>query len=69
LAQRYDTPLRPLLRAGVAPAEVIVEELNREPYSLVVLGVTRRPGELLSLGSTAQEVLARSPQSVLLHAS
>jgi hypothetical protein len=51
----YDTPLRMLLRAGPKPSEVIVEELNRHPYSLVILGVTRRPGTLLSLGSAARE--------------
>ena len=69
IAQQYATPLRPLLRAGRQPAEAIVEEINRGAYSLVVLGVTQRPGERLSLGATARVVLARSPQSVLLHAS
>ena len=69
LAQQYATPLRPLLRTGSRPAEAIVEEINRGPYSLVVLGVTRRPGDTLSLGATAREVLERSAQSVLLHVS
>jgi len=69
LAQQYGPPLRPLLRVGRQPAEAIVEEINRGTYSLVVLGVTQRPGETLSLGATARVLLARSPQSVLLHAS
>jgi nucleotide-binding universal stress UspA family protein len=54
---------------GRQPAEAIVEEINRGTYSLVVLGVTQRPGETLSLGATARVLLARSSQSVLLHAS
>jgi nucleotide-binding universal stress UspA family protein len=69
LAEQYGATLRPLLRNGRDPAGVIVEELTRGAHNLVVLGVTQRPGDTLSLGATARELLARSPQSVLLHAS
>ncbi len=69
LAQQYGTPLTARLRTAVDPAAAIIEELNRQPYDLVILGVTKRPGETLSLGATARAVLVSSPQSILLHAS
>ena len=69
LAQQYGTPLSVRQRTAADPAAAIVQELHRQPYGLVVLGVTQRPGETLSLGATARTVLVRSPQSVLLHAS
>ena len=47
----------------------ILQELANGDYNLLVLGVTQRPGITLALGATAREVLARSTQSVLLHAS
>ena len=69
LAQQYGTPLTTRHRTAANPAAEIVQELHRQPYELVVLGVTQRPGETLSLGATARAVLASSPRSVLLHAS
>jgi nucleotide-binding universal stress UspA family protein len=69
LAEQYGAALRPLLRTGNDPASIIVQELTRGAHNLVVLGVTQRPGDTLSLGATARVLLARSPQSVLLHSS
>lgn len=69
LAEQYGTRVETLLRSGGDPAQAILEELGRGPYTVVILGVTRRPGESLSLGATARVVLAHSPQSVILHAS
>jgi nucleotide-binding universal stress UspA family protein len=69
LANQYGAQLRPLARHGSDPAEVVVQEIERGHYNLVVLGVTQRPGETLAVGTTARLVLARSTQSVLLHAS
>ena len=58
-----------LSRQSSDPAEVVVQELERGHYNLVVLGVTQRPGETLAVGTTARVVLAQSAQSVVLHAS
>jgi nucleotide-binding universal stress UspA family protein len=69
LAHQYGTQMRPLARTGSVPADVVVEELERGNYNLLVLGATQRPGETLALGTTARVVLARSVQSVLLLAS
>ena len=69
LAQQYGATLTTLLRSAAEPAAGILLEIKRLPYTLVVLGVTRRPGETLALGATARAVLADSPHAVLLHAS
>jgi nucleotide-binding universal stress UspA family protein len=68
LAERYDVALRNTTRADVAPDEAIRREAGRG-YDLVVLGVSRRPGEMLFFGNTAAAVLERSPTSILFVAS
>jgi len=68
LAERYDVPLRNTTRADMAPDEAIRREAGRG-YDLVVLGVSRRPGEMLFFGNTAAAVLERSPTSILFVAS
>jgi Kef-type K+ transport system membrane component KefB/nucleotide-binding universal stress UspA family protein len=68
LAERYDVPLRSTTRADMAPDEAILREAGRG-YDLVVLGVSRRPGDVLFFGNTAAAVLERSPTSNLFVAS
>jgi Kef-type K+ transport system membrane component KefB/nucleotide-binding universal stress UspA family protein len=68
LAERHDVPLRNTTRADVAPDQAILREANRG-YDLVVLGVSRRPGDMLFFGNTAAAVLERSPTSILFVAS
>jgi Kef-type K+ transport system membrane component KefB/nucleotide-binding universal stress UspA family protein len=68
LAERYDVPLRNTTRADIAPDEAIRREAGRG-YDLVVLGVSRRPGDVLFFGNTAAAVLERSPTSILFVAS
>ncbi len=68
LAERYEVKLRTLTRANVAPDEAILGEA-RNGYDLVVLGVSRRPGDTLFFGNTATAVLDRSKVSNLFVAS
>jgi len=68
LAERYEVPLRNTTLADMAPDEAIRREAGRG-YDLVVLGVSRRPGEMLFFGNTAAAVLERSPTSILFVAS
>jgi nucleotide-binding universal stress UspA family protein len=68
LAERYDVALRSATRADIAPDEAILREGGRG-YDLVVLGVSRRPGDMLFFGNTAASVLERSPTSILFVAS
>jgi Kef-type K+ transport system membrane component KefB/nucleotide-binding universal stress UspA family protein len=68
LADRYAINLRSATRANMAPDEAILREAKRG-YDLIVLGVSRRPGETLFFGNTAAAVLDRSDTSHLFVAS
>ena len=68
LAERYDVPLRNTTRADMAPDQAILREAGRG-YDLVVLGVSRRPGDVLFFGNTAVAVHERPPTSILFVAS
>ena len=68
LGDRYDVDVRSTTLANLAPADAIIREAKRG-YDLVVLGVSRRPGETLFFGDTAASVLERSDTSNLFVAS
>jgi Kef-type K+ transport system membrane component KefB/nucleotide-binding universal stress UspA family protein len=68
LGDRYDVEVRSTTRANLAPGEAIIREAKRG-YDLVVLGVSRRPGDTLFFGDTAAAVLERSDTSNLFVAS
>jgi Kef-type K+ transport system membrane component KefB/nucleotide-binding universal stress UspA family protein len=68
LADRYKVNLRNTTRANMAPDEAILRESKRG-YDLIVLGVSRRPGDMLFFGNTAASVLDRSETSNLFVAS
>src|SRR5690242_5553121 len=68
LAERHDVPLRNATRTDMAPDAAILREADRG-YDLVILGVSRRPGDVLFFGNTAAAVLERSPTSILFVAS
>ncbi len=69
LADRYDRNVRTALRVDIAADEAILKEARRGRYDLIILGVTRRPGETLSFGNTAAAVLESSDTSILFVAS
>jgi K+:H+ antiporter len=69
LAETYDTEVRTAVRADVAAEDAILKELSRKPYSLVVIGAGRRPGEKLFFGDTAAALLEKSERSLLFIAS
>ncbi len=68
LADRYEVRVRSTMRANMAPDEAILRESKRG-YDLIVLGVSRRPGDTLFFGNTAAAVLDRSETSNLFVAS
>jgi nucleotide-binding universal stress UspA family protein len=68
LAERYEVDLRLKTRANVAPDKAILDE-SKHGYELIVLGVSRRPGDTLHFGNTAGAVLDRSNVSNLFVAS
>ena len=68
LADRYEVKLHSTTRANMAPDKAILRE-SRRGYDLIVLGVSRRPGDALFFGNTATAVLDRSEVSNLFVAS
>ena len=68
LGDRYDVDVRSTTLTNLAPGEAIIREAKRG-YDLVVLGVSRRPGDTLFFGDTAASVLERSDTSNLFVAS
>jgi nucleotide-binding universal stress UspA family protein len=69
LADRYDTKVRTAMRIDVTADDAILKEARRGKYDLIILGVTRRPGETLSFGNMAAALLENSDMSILFVAS
>jgi nucleotide-binding universal stress UspA family protein len=69
LADRYDTGVKTAMRVDVAAGEAILREVVAGRYNLVVMGVNRRPGDVLFFGDVAATVLAGAKASVLLVSS
>jgi Kef-type K+ transport system membrane component KefB/nucleotide-binding universal stress UspA family protein len=69
LADRYDARVRTALRVDVAAEDAILKEAKRGGYDLIVLGVTRRPGETLFFGNMAAALLERCDTAILFVAS
>jgi K+:H+ antiporter len=65
LSERYDVPLRTSTRVDMAPDEAILREAGRG-YDLVVLGVSRRPGDILFLGNTTAAPTSNSFRGELI---
>ena len=68
LAERYEVKMQSTIRANIAPGEAILNEAKRG-YDLIVLGVSRRPGDTLYFGDTANTVFDNSDASNLFVAS
>jgi Kef-type K+ transport system membrane component KefB/nucleotide-binding universal stress UspA family protein len=61
--------VRTAVRAGDAPDKAILRFMRNGRHDLIVMGVNRRPGDSLSFGPVADNVLAASPRPVLFVAS
>jgi nucleotide-binding universal stress UspA family protein len=55
--------------SNLAPEDSILRYANRARYDLVVMGVSRRPGEHLYFGEVAETLLQKLEQSILLVSS
>lgn len=65
LAERYGGEARTALRDEAAPEQAILREARDGGHDLIVMGVNRRPGEVLFFGEVAAAVLKDSEASVL----
>jgi nucleotide-binding universal stress UspA family protein len=57
------------LRVDTAADDAVLKEARRGNCDLIILGVTRRPGETLTFGGMADKLLANSNMSILFVAS
>jgi Kef-type K+ transport system membrane component KefB/nucleotide-binding universal stress UspA family protein len=69
IADGYNMSIRTAVVAEPAADEAILRELERRKHNLVVMGVSRRPGEKLFFGDTAAALLEKSERSLLFVAS
>ena len=69
LADQYNVEIKTTMRAGVAPEDAILTEVERGKHDLIVLGVNRRTGEQLFFGDTARAVFDKAPASILFVAT
>ncbi len=69
MASRYNVKIQTRSVSGARPADAIVTEAKTGGHNLIVMGVSRRPGERLYFGDTPTAVLAKSPCSLLFLAT
>jgi len=69
IADRYDVPLRTAMRTDDAPEAAILREARAHRHNLIVIGVSRRPGDTLFFGNLAEALLERSDRSLLFVSS
>lgn len=69
IADQYGVRARTAVTANASPAKAILEQARRGRQNLIVMGVSRRPGESLSFGEVAEGVLENAERSVLFVAS
>ncbi len=65
MASRYNSKIEMRIVPRGSPANAILAEAKKGGHDLIVMGVSRRPGEKLFFGNTAATVLAASPSSIL----
>jgi nucleotide-binding universal stress UspA family protein len=69
IAEEHGAEARTIVTSGDAPEEAILRYARRARYDLVVMGVSRRPGERLYFGESTETVLQKSERSLLLVSS
>lgn len=65
LAERHGTAVVTAVRIESAPEQAILREAQHSRHNLIVMGVNRRPGEVLFFGDVAAAVLKSTEASVL----
>jgi Kef-type K+ transport system membrane component KefB/nucleotide-binding universal stress UspA family protein len=69
LADQYGVPIRTAVRVNLAAEDAILRQARLGGHNLIVMGVSRRPGETLSFGGVATAVLEASDRSLLFVSS
>jgi Kef-type K+ transport system membrane component KefB/nucleotide-binding universal stress UspA family protein len=69
MADRYGIDMRTAVKTDAAVANAILRHAGASRYTLIVMGVNRRPGETLYFGDVPAAILERSPRSILFVSS
>jgi len=69
MADHRDVRARPVVRSDVAARDAILAEAKKQAPDLIIMGVSRRPGDKLFFGDTAAAVLENSPVSIVFVAT
>jgi len=69
MADRHDVTTRTAVHSDVTPRDAILTEVKKRGQDLIVMGVSRRPGDKVFFGDTAAAVLEKSPASIVFVAS
>jgi nucleotide-binding universal stress UspA family protein len=69
MADRHEVTARTAVHSDVVPHEAILAEVKKHGHDLIVMGVSRRPGDKLFFGDTAAAVLENAPASIVFVAS
>jgi Kef-type K+ transport system membrane component KefB/nucleotide-binding universal stress UspA family protein len=69
VADRYEARAKTTVQADAVPDKAILAELKRAEYDLIIMGVSRRPGDKLYFGDTAAAVFEDARVSVVFVAS
>lgn len=69
MGDNFETPIRISARTNDTPATAILREARRGGYDLIVMGVSRRPGDRLFFGNVSQALLENEEFSILFVAS
>jgi nucleotide-binding universal stress UspA family protein len=69
MADRYDVKVRTEVRSDVAPDTAILAEAGNVEHRVIIMGVSRRPGDELAFGDTAAAVFERARTSTIFVAS
>ena len=69
MADHHDVTAKTAIRADVTPDKAILDELESGEHDLIVMGVSRRPGDKLFFGDTAAAVFEKAPVSIIFLAS
>jgi Kef-type K+ transport system membrane component KefB/nucleotide-binding universal stress UspA family protein len=69
LAEKYQQEIGTAIRADMAPDRAVVAEAKKNGHTLIVMGVSRRPGDRLYFGETAAGISKDAPISVMFVAS
>jgi len=69
LAEKYKQEIETAIRADLAPDRAVVAEARKNGHNLIVMGVSRRPGDRLYFGETATGIFRDASISVMFVAS